>query len=158
MDLTKYKLNWFFGITLGILSFFYLTPLVHELGHLLVALFNHWTILQVQLQPALIGDSFVLVQTPLNVDLTAFFLAGTYLSMGIGFPLALIASYAKHGWIYLSLGPSLLVGCLIEALIGTDFAQVGFLWQIGTFCTVILMLMLTIGLYVKLRSVIMLNE
>lgn len=124
-------------------------PLVHELGHVLVALYNDYTLIQVQILPFPL-DSFVIIQTPLNAELTAFWLGGTWLCIVVGATLGFLLPYFKYKWLGLGLSIGFSGSGVFEGAIGSDFTMIGYNWGLLTFCVSVLLLLCAI--YMSLRG------
>jgi hypothetical protein len=137
----------------AVLSFVCLTPAIHELGHVIIAIVSNYSILQVQILPFPL-HSFVVVSTPLNADLTLFWLMGTWFCIINGAIIGFLIPYFKYRWLGLGVSGGLSCDGIIEPLVAlfgksSDLAMVSYNWGLLTFCISILLILGAITMYLK---------
>jgi len=114
---------------------------------------NGYTLVQVQILP-FPWDSFVTVQTPLNADLTAFWLGGTWLCIAVGIISAFFHPKFPYHWLGFGLSVGLIGNGMIAPLFsffGTcDFTMIDYNWGLWTFCMAVILILCVI--YIGLRG------
>lgn len=138
------------GIFIGICTYLYLMPFIHEGGHALYAHFVGWEVLEIQISvPIFVVPSFVRIQVPLGTNLAFFYMAGSWSCVLWGFMISLFPIFIKDHWLWLSIGYSLMSDAIIYpiysniALFG-DWFEVSFVASVFTVGMVLLLILFSV--------------
>lgn len=102
------------GIFVGICTYLFLMPFVHEAGHALYAHFAGWEVLEMRVSiPAFVTASYVIVNAPIGANLLFFYMAGSWSCVLWGFIISLFPIFIKDHWLWLSIGYALISDAII---------------------------------------------
>lgn len=118
-----------FGIAIALISFLFLLPIIHEIGHLIFGILTGVQVIELRIDlPLFSGADYVVGIVPAGVNPTMFFLGGTTFTLIWGVIILLLYKVWKH-WIIIAIGLPLTFDSIIypfySFFTGTgDFAEV----------------------------------
>lgn len=126
------------GILIGVISYLYIVPPVHETGHLIYGLSQGWRLLAFQVSfPALVEASYVSFVIPTGTPITLFLMAGSLFTLIIGFWISLIPILLRKlgrnplHHIFLSIGYGLMSDSIFYPISDLIYFKHGDFYRIG---------------------------
>lgn len=144
------------GILIGVITYLFLVPFIHELGHYIYAVVNGWKVTAFNVSiPALVTPSFVSVVIPTGTPITLFLMSGSFNTMIWGFFISLIPILLKklhfnpYHYVFLSIGYGLISDSIVYPISDYFFFQFGDFYRAGFIPSLITVMFGFVAIYVS---------